>query len=340
MTFNHRYIHVIKLLFSGCLIIFWCLHILLAWAQVVHECDSWVLWPDFAKSLVETIVPDDQRKFFTENNLEKARKSFDTYCCKSWLLWESDCAEKELYNDDQLVVSSPYLIEHLLRVVRTYVNGNNEECDRYDLDCRTFLDEEANYPWKWVCWKNWTEPNIWDPLCSKYGIEKWVNQLIAGTDPVMPWEIVWIFKEFWITGKGSEILVVPKLNERDPVKYTLPHILRRTCDEVIAIMKSRNLTNERQLGITYLSNDTTYIGLSELELCNAHMKELFNKNANYAIIWSQQRGVHALEYDRFVLMWRMEDLMNDMLDVVSKYANSRQEVWWSVWDKAAVQCSI
>lgn len=312
-------------------------------AQVVHECDASITPQWFAKTVTDSIFPDKDKIFYTQNNLEKARKSFDTYCCRSGYLDVMTCYGengKELYNDDLKITESPYLIEHLLRVVRMYVQWDKTECDRYDMDCEAYIEQEANYPWLWVCWRNGADEEWGDSLCSSvYDIPKGIDTILADTEPSVPWVISGLYKKIRISGNDVWIKPIPSLDERDPEAYTMTHLLYRTCDEVVWIIKQYALISDRPLNITNLDNSGTRDGKSEIWLCHTYMQQLVTQHANYAIAGSHHAAVYVLDTHRDGLMARAQELLTNMLDSTNKFVWAVTEVLNRKWDYAPQQCS-
>lgn len=341
-----KYIQQFHKILPICIGLFLC--ILVWWissdvsAQVVHECDAQVTPEKFADKIIESILPDDERVFYTRNNLEKVWKSFDTFCCRSGLLDDESCDEKDhIYNDDLLINGSPYLIEHLLWVVRMYVWGDKTECDRYDLDCENYIEQENGYPGLWVCRRNGADEDWGDTLCNtKYDIQEWIDTMLADTEPSIPGEITWLYQKLRISGEGVWIKSMPSLDERNPREYTMSHLLRRTCDEVVWIANLWALSNDRFLSITDLDLSGTHSGKSERWLCQTYMKELMSQNANYAIIGSQHAAVYLLDNHRDTMMERTIDLLTSMIDMTNKFVWAVTEVLNRKWDYAPQQCSV
>lgn len=312
------------------------------------DCDAVLKW-GFSEAALTTLW--DDRKYFTEQQLEFIDTSLNTYCCRNW---GELCYSQGVQTFDANVVSSPYYFDHFKFLLDLQVNGVAKlwsdadsqqalSCATYifadgtELDCTPYIYTEFELPSPMVCHRNGAnESNGWDSRCDpSYEVMSWVDTLSTSLEISSPSQYRGLFDKF----RTSELHILPPkpedLSNLQSVKDLRFMQLGWLMCEEIDMIYGKIIWSSSFYEKTLLAQWGTIS-----QRCQRMIQDTFKKNAWYLKASASVSMQKQSQKSNWAYRDHMYDNLNAVLQSMSELVAGTQQMLKEMWNEYTNMCSI
>lgn len=312
------------------------------------DCDAVLKWW-FSEAALKTLW--DDRKYFTEQQLEFVDRSLNTYCCRNW---GELCYSEGVQTFNANVVSSPYYFDHFKFLLDLQVNGVaslwNEadspqvlSCATYvfadgtPLDCTPHVYVEFDLPSPMVCHRNGVnEQNGWDSRCDpSYQVMSWVDTLSTSLEISSPSQYRGLFDKF----RTSELhLLPPKPSELADIQSVKDLRFMQLgwlmCEEVDTLY-GKIIWSSSFYEKTLLAQWGTIS-----QRCQRMIRNTFQEHAWYLKANAHVSMEHQTQRSNWAYRDHMYDNLNSVLQSMSELIAGTYQMLKEMWNEYTNVCSV